>query len=530
MPDSNLKTAGKGFLFITGAKVYFLFTSTIVLLTLPRLFGSPALYGLYRVVNGVLNVLTMVFVTATIQVASRFASSLNSPRSVLKTGFKAAGLVGIPVALLMVFLSGWLSTNLLHDAQARLPLIVASGVIACYAFYAVVIGVFNGIKRFGVQASFDVAFATLKTGLILGLVAAGTGVVGVFAGFSTAAFLILIVAIFMAARLPRMDTSASLSLREYLFFGAPLIAYFFVLNMFLQGDVIALKSLAFAPINLSFSQSSRSMGLFFAGFGLDSGHGLLNSLSAARASSIAGVFGAAKNVAMIPYQAVISITFVAFPFISRASSIGDRSMAGQQATAALRAALLLSGLSVAVLGASPTYLLGLLFGNAYTGAGLFLTPTLVSVLLFAFMFVANSILVGTGHPGFAFWAGAAGLAVQLALLQALRFFFDPSMLMAYAVLADIAGSATGGLLAWVFLKRVLGGVKIIKSLVFSLIAGVVVAEGLAWLDLKGLAGMLAAWCIGIFAYMAIVFVLGIVTRHDLDRIMEIFRRGDGHKV
>ena len=526
MSDSNLKTAGRGFLFITGAKVYFLFTSTIVLLTLPRLFGSPALYGLYRVVNGVLNVLTMVLVTATIQIASRFASSTDNPGGVLKTGFKAAALVGIPIALLLVGLSGWLSTDLLHDSQARMPLIVASGVVFCYAFYAVVIGIVNGMKRFGTQAAFDIGFATMKTVFILGLVAAGTGVVGAFAGFSVAAALILVAALFVAGRIPKSEAATSLSLREYLVFGAPLVAYFFVLNLFLQGDVIALKSLGFAPIKASFVKSSGAMDLFFSGFGLNVDQGMLSSLSAATASTVAGVFGAAKNVAMIPYQAVISITFVAFPFISRASALGDKSMAGKQATAALRAALLLSGLSVAVLGASPDFLLRLLFGQAYAGGGPFLTPTLVSVLLFAFMFVSNSLLVGTGRPGQALWAGAAALVVQMSVLQVLRIFFDPAMLMTYAALADIAGAATGGVLAWIFLKSALGDVKIIRTLVVSMLAGFLIAEGVAWLGLRGLSGMAASWTMGFIAYMLIVILFGVVTKDDLSRLTGMFRKGD----
>ncbi len=527
MSESNLKTAGKGFLFITGAKVYFLFTSTLVLLTLPRLFGSPALFGLYRVVNGILNVLTMVFVTATIQVASRFTSSTDSPYGVLRVGFKAAALIAIPVVILLIGLSGSLSTGLLHDSQAQLPLIVASGVVLCYAFYAVVIGVINGMKRFGVQASFDISFATIKTGLILGLVAAGTGVVGAFAGFSTAAFLILIAAIFVAGRLPRTKTMPdSLSLGKYLLFAAPLIAYFFVLNLFLQGDVIALKSIGFLPIQAAFSHASRAMGLFFAHFGLAPGRDLLAGLSAARASAIAGIFGAAKNVAMIPYQAVISITFVAFPFVSKASSMGDAHIAGKQASAALRAALLLSGLSVAVLGASPDYLLGLLFGHAYAAAGPFLTPTLMSVLLFAFMFVTNSLLVGIGRPGLALWAGIAALVVQMALLQSMRYFFAGSMLMACAVTADIAGSATGGLLAWFFLKKELGGVRVIKTLLVTMVAGFLIAEAVAWLGLQGLPGLVLAWLIGLVAYLLVVVVLGVVGREDIDRIRAMMKRGD----
>ena len=48
--DRALKDAGRGFLFITAAKLYFLLTATFTTLAFPRLFGDPASYGRFRVV------------------------------------------------------------------------------------------------------------------------------------------------------------------------------------------------------------------------------------------------------------------------------------------------------------------------------------------------------------------------------------------------------------------------------------------------------------------------------------------------
>ena len=70
---------------------------------------------------------------------------------------------------------------------------IASLIPLLYAVYSVFVGSANGLRRFRIQASFDVGFSTMKTILLLAL-AFVWSVTGAFVGFVAAAVLILIVA------------------------------------------------------------------------------------------------------------------------------------------------------------------------------------------------------------------------------------------------------------------------------------------------------------------------------------------------
>ena len=62
-----------------------------------------------------------------------------------------------------------------------------------YSLYSVFIGSANGLRRFHVQAGFDISFSTIKTVLLLGG-AAVLGVAGALGGFVAAAAVILVAA------------------------------------------------------------------------------------------------------------------------------------------------------------------------------------------------------------------------------------------------------------------------------------------------------------------------------------------------
>ena len=85
---------------------------------------------------------------------------------------------------------------------------LVSAIPLLYSFYAVFVGTANGLRRFRLQASFDVGFSCFKTILLLGGAALGArlggAVAGAFVGFITAAALILLVSI-RTIRLPRAD-------------------------------------------------------------------------------------------------------------------------------------------------------------------------------------------------------------------------------------------------------------------------------------------------------------------------------------
>jgi len=431
----DLREAGRGFLWITGAKVWFLVTATVSSLAFPRLFGDPVLYGQYRVVSGVLNVVTMVIIGGTVQAVSRLTSEVGSgPGAVRRVGLRVATALFVPVGLAGLLGAGWLARVLLRDEALAGPIRAASGVVIAYAFYAVIVGVLNGRRFFARQAALDMTFSTLKTASMVAVVAWTGSVTGAFGAFAASAAAVLGLALWMGrvseASGPGDRTPGVRDLLHYL---VPLGGYALVLNLLLQADVIALKA--------------------FLGAVGEGPEG---------ASAVAGVYGAARNVSLLPYQAVISLTFVVFPLVSRATSAGEVEAAGRTASGALRLASVLSFGAVAVLGAAPGPLLGLLFGPAFRAGAETLPWLLGGGALMAVTSVGNAVLASSGRPAAPLWSGLVSLVVlALGLGAGLPLSgIDPSRVAAGSV---VAAALCGTLVTGSWVRRSFGDLPWLRT-------------------------------------------------------------------
>lgn len=493
---TRLREAGRGFLFITGAKLYFLVTATFTALAFPRLFGDPVLFGRFRVVSALLNVVTMVVITATVQGVSRLASEHHADLGrVRRSSFALQALLFGPVFLAMFAGADLVAGHLLGDGQLGLPIRVASMVVIAYAFYAALVGLFNGTRRFGHQAALDVTFSTMKTGLMVAAVVLTGSVAWAFGAFATAAFAVLVIALALARRTlwtpPQDRTVTPGPLLRYLL---PLSGYALVLNLLLQADVIGLKAVL----------------------------GLGTGVAADTASAAAGIFGAAKNVALLPYQAVISLTFIVFPLVSAATSAGDRASAGDAASGAMRLSAILSCGAVAMLGAAPAETLGLLFGPAYAQGAPVLVTLLAAGAMMALMYVGNAIVASAGRPWISVLGGLWAVLVQLGLLALLLPGRDGNAASRAAatatVLGALAGAAVSGtLVAWLF--RGAPWLKTVAGAAVAASAGLglaVLLEGqIAWPIRPLVAGAV---------FVALLFVLRVVGREDLTLLRRAFGR------
>ena len=72
------RSAGRGFLLITGAKLWFMLGGALITFGLPHLFGGGELgraaYGQYVDLNNSLSILSMVLITGGVQTVSRWAA------------------------------------------------------------------------------------------------------------------------------------------------------------------------------------------------------------------------------------------------------------------------------------------------------------------------------------------------------------------------------------------------------------------------------------------------------------------------
>jgi len=531
--EDDARVAGRGFLFITFAKLWFMFTGAVISLGLPRLLGDPALYGDYDVVNRFVTILNMVMIAGTIQAVSKAVSERDGVAgAVRRTALLAQMFVGAPVAMAVFFAADLIAGELFNDPALGVYLRVASLVTLFYSFYAVFVGLCNGTKRFFTQAALDVTFSTMKMTAIVALVLVGLGVTGAFSGFAGAALVVTFVAAFATRRITGSD--APVPLRRVLLFMLPVMLYTLLQNGLLQADSLLLKALKYEPLVEHFTApfGRLRMALLSAPLAapLPTDAAGLDAVVAAFAqhgtSTLTGVYGAAKNLATLPYQAIIAITFVVFPMISRATFEADRERTRAYIRQTFRYTLILLALAVVALVAASEEVIRVLFGADYLFGDPALALLLVAIVAFALFHVANAIVTSAGRPGVAAVVSGATIALNLGLLW---LFLRGSGLVASALVAAAAatlvsmfvGFALSG--GWLWLRfRALAPPATVARV---LLLGGAVAWGARLLPLHGFVGLVAK-----AAVAAVAFGVGLlVTREfgaaDLARLRRVFARG-----
>jgi len=400
--DTARKT-GRGFLIITAAKVWFMITSAVIQLGLPIFFGSAEKFGVFKIVTESISLINMVMITGTLQAVSKLVSEQPArARRVVDRAVKLQFALGVPIAGLYALGSPWIAAS--FNDPSLTPLIrLSSLIIAFYAFYAIFVGYLNGVKEFVRQASLDMTFATLKMIGIVGLVLLGFGVVGAVVGFVGASAIICGISAVMAFLVMRsrselvVESEAegeATSTKRVLGYLVSVMLFNFALNGLMRVDLFVLKSIAAdAPAHL------------------ESASALFSTIS----NKFSGFYGAVLNVARIPYQGVIAVTFVIFPLISESTFEEDVERTRSYIRDTLRYCLLLIAPLGLALAFNADSIIGALYAPEYQTASVALAILAVAVVFFAMLYVATTIIVGSGHPmhAVAIMGGSLGLSALL---------------------------------------------------------------------------------------------------------------------
>ena len=444
---------GRGYLWLTGAKLWFLVTATLLNIGLPRLLGDPTSFGDYKVVAGFLAVLSMVILAGALQTSSKSISEQPEFRGTLRRrAERLAFSISASLSLIVFIAAEPIAQNLWQDKALAEPLRLASGVILAYGLYATWIGAANGVKNYRTQALFDIGFATLKTGGIIAAVILGFGISGIFLTFTTVALLMTAVAFLVIARKTvdqvKTENAASeqgMALKKMATFMGGVMGFNLTLNLLLQGDVVLLKGLIHEASTEAIA-AGKSLGLEH-----------LRDMSAEDSTSyLAGLYGAVRNVTMIPYQGIISLTFVIFPILSAATFQADQEKTQATVHGALRFAVLLISLLCGGLVLTDKVLIGILFGSSYTDGASFLIPMVTGTIVFSLYFVLTSMLTAAGYVGRVLIIGAIAALIHLAAVSfATNLHGSPFSKALFCAWGSTLGPLMGFILASFWIQRLL---------------------------------------------------------------------------
>lgn len=367
----------RGVMYLTAAKAYFILAGYAVYFFLTRLLTKEQ-FGSYALVTGVVAVLNSVLIAGTIQAVSRFVSAHPADaEAVRRAALRLQLLVGGGLFAAYASCSPMIA-RFLHDPTLLPALRLSSLVLISYAFYAVYVGYVNGRKEFSKQASLDATFSTLKLLLVTGLAYAGLGVEGAVGGFGMAAFLVLVIAM---ASVGRSHAGGCARIGELAHFQFFMIVFTLVTNLLLKTDLFLLKRLSPAGIS----------------------------------NACVAYYAAAQALAFVPYQAIISITLVLFPSISRLDALAERESAREYVRQVIRYSLLITLFIAAIFSSCSEGTLALLFPGSYVEGAAPLSLLVFGMVFFAVFMVGATIVSSSGRPVISAAIAAATLLLDYAL-------------------------------------------------------------------------------------------------------------------
>lgn len=341
-PSDAPTNAGRGGLAIAGAKAYFILIGFVQQTLLGRVLGADG-YGAYSSVMAIANVADNVVITSSIQGTSRTVAEATDGEvdGAHRRALLIHAALAVPVAGLFAVFAPMIAraSGAPHVAlHARVAALIVLG----YCLYTPFVGALNGRRRFVAQAALDVGYATLRTVTMLGgaflLVSRQAAPLGAVSGFALAAMTIVPVAALVAGFGRRGPGGPPLS--QYLKLLLPLALGQLFLNMLMQSDITLLRYFA----------SERA-----------AADGLVGTAAELAADRTVGIYRACQLFAFLPYQLLLSVTFILFPLLAKAHAEGDGDAVKSYVRTGVRLSLVLAGAMVAVIAGLGPLLLSLTF-------------------------------------------------------------------------------------------------------------------------------------------------------------------------
>jgi stage V sporulation protein B len=530
--ESVAQRSTRGVAMIALAKAYFLLTGFAQPLLLTRVLGQTG-YGVYGSVLNAVSILNNVVVAGSIQAMSKSVTE-QGPLA-LRRGLVLHLIVGVALASGFTALSGPIGNGMLCDPQLPALLAIASIIVGNYSVYAALVGALNGQQRFRAQATLDMTFATLRTGLIIGLpltVAAGPARVGrSVTGFAIASAMITVLALFVVwpnLRPARIDTRSDepretfgAFASKYVRFFAPVLVYQLAMNLVLQADLLVLKGLLVRRLGASAVDDAcaqvahhvMNASTVLAAHGANAVDAATSTLD--RVNALVGVYKSVQNFAFLPYQMLLAVTFVVFPVVSRATFEGDRDAALRFVRGSLRFSTIAVGALLTVLVGRPEGVLRIAYRPEIAiGAGA-LRLLAIGQGAFAIAVITTTIVLAAGRT-------RAATVLMVGMLAAVFAGDYVGITFAPTDVATLDGAAAGTAVGcWlgaiaigVYSKRVLGAFVPAATLFRCIVALALSAALIAIVPVHGKIVTLALAVVGVALYVAMIFASGEVTADE----------------
>ncbi|MET0592306.1 MAG: lipopolysaccharide biosynthesis protein [Polyangiaceae bacterium] len=505
--------AGRGGLAVAGAKVWFILVGLVQQTLLPRFIGMDG-YGAFSIVLAVANIPNNVITSSSIQGVSRAVAGAG-PAHEEEAQRRALRIHAILAPCLAALFFGFapLAADFAHAPHVLRPLRIFAVVLLVYGLYTPLVGALNGKRKFVAQAGLDVSFATLRTIGMLGsaywLGAKLDGPTGAAIGVAVAATAILPFAI-GAAGLGRAG-SGGVAPKQHLAALGPIALGQLFLNLLMQADIWLLRRFT--------HEAGEATGI--TGEALRVG-----------TDTLVGAYRAAQLFAFLPYQLLLSITFILFPMVARAHAQKDEEAVRGYVRTGLRLGLVLAGLMVSCTSGLAPHLLRFAYPQAAAdNAGTALRILALGQGAFAIFGIETTVLVSLSRErSSAMVTGAAALLVaSFCAVLVPSSSFDSSLLVRTAASTAIAlvfAAAAGAVLVHRAAKT-FAPAKTLARVGIALAVAIAVGTFMPW---WGKIAVPVQAVIVVATYVIVAMATGELTKNDLGMVLAIVGKKRGAKT
>ncbi len=506
--EDTTRSAGRGGLAIAGAKVAFIVFGFAQQIVLPLLIGVTG-YGQVSRVLAIVSIVNNVIVATAIQGVSRAVSSASTaiaPVAFRRT-FRIHALLALLAALGFFVLAGPIA-SWVEAEHVTTPMRLGAAVVLLYGLYAPLVGNLNGQRRFLTQAGLDTGYGILRlTTMVTGALlftrfaadpseVEGLGVLGAIAGFVAAATIIVPVALSRSGL--GVSGAGGPTVKEHLTFLAPLALGQIFLNLLMQTDFMLLSRFL-----------GQATGPELGGI--------------ERADSLIAAYRAVQLFSFLPYQLLMSVTFVLFPMLAKAKAEGDNDAVARFTRSGIRLGLVLTGLMCGTVAALAPHVLRLSYPQEIANDGASALRILaLGMGPFAILGISSAALTSLGKErvSFAITALTVGTVATLCFVLVPSSTFGPDMLTRSATATTIALSAAVVVTA-VVLSRVAGAFVALLPLVRVAVAtavAVAIGSQLPWVSKPV---VIAEAAVVALIYLVVLVVTGELGKADLGMIRAV---------
>lgn len=241
-------------------------------------------------------------------------------------------------------------------------------------------------------------------------------------------------------------------------------------------------------------------------------------VQALRGSSTAGLFSAATVIARIPDFLFEGLNRVIFPSVARAGAEKNEALVARYVTQAVRLALLVTILAVAVIAATGKEALLLIYAAPFAAAAPVLSVLMIASIGQNVGSACNEVMMARDQRRQALMITALTVLLEIVILATTVSRFGPMGAAWATVIGELAGAAAA---CWVL--RDLLGRRIVWTMLRSGVAAALVGVALAvvrpmefWL--------IPAYLLALLVYGALLWILREFDSDDLNSLRGITRR------